>query len=138
MDRLRTIKSHNAEERVRNFLKGLGFTETMMDKPTREFSGGWRTRISLAAALFVNPNILMLDEPTNHLDLEATIWLTDYLLNYNGTLIVVSHDRQFLNDTVNNIIMFRNKKLEYYRGNYDKYEEQLALNVATQVNIYRK
>lgn len=136
--RLREIQGYNAEERAKNILKGLNFTEEMMQMPTKQFSGGWRRRISLAAGLFVNPSMLMLDEPTNHLDLEATIWLTEYLLNYNGTIIVISHDREFLNSTVNNIITFRNKKLKYYKGDYDQYQEQLAIEIATQNNLYKK
>jgi len=94
----------------------------MQQKKTKEFSGGWRMRISLARALFVQPDLLLLDEPTNHLDLDAVIWLECYLRKYKKTLLLCSHDRDFLNGTVTDIIVIKEKKLVYFKGNYDSYE----------------
>jgi len=123
--RLRAIGAHSAEARASAILAGLQFTPEMQKKKTSEFSGGWRMRISLARALFVLPDLLLLDEPTNHLDLDAVIWLEAYLKKYKKTLLLVSHDRDFLNGTVNDIICLREQKLEYYKGNYDSYEKGL-------------
>mgnify|MGYP003706598959 CR=1 FL=1 len=94
----------------------------MQKSSTDSLSGGWRMRVALAGALFIQPDILMLDEPTNHLDLEAVLWLEQYLLSYPHTILLVSHDRAFLNEVCNDIIRFADLKLTYYRGNYDIYE----------------
>jgi len=118
-DRLREINAYTAEQRASILLSGLGFTEQMKAKQTQNFSGGWRMRISLARALFLKPDLLLLDEPTNHLDLDACIWLEEYLRKWNKTLIVVSHDREFLNWVTTDIIHLTHKKLDYYRGNYE-------------------
>jgi len=121
--RLRAIGAHSAEARASAILAGLQFTPEMQKKKTKEFSGGWRMRISLARALFVLPDLLLLDEPTNHLDLDAVIWLEAYLKRYKKTLLLVSHDRDFLNGVVTDIICVKDKKLVYYKGNYDSYEK---------------
>jgi len=118
-DRLRDIRAYTAESRASAILSGLGFTEKMKKKETQQFSGGWRMRISLARALFLTPDLLLLDEPSNHLDLDACIWLEEYLRKWKNTLIVVSHDRDFLNWIVTDIIHLTHKKLDYYKGNYD-------------------
>jgi ATPase subunit of ABC transporter with duplicated ATPase domains len=120
--RLRAIGAHTAEARAAGILAGLQFTPVMQKKKTKEFSGGWRMRIALARALFVQPTLLLLDEPTNHLDLDASIWLETYLRKYKKTLLLVSHDRDFLNNIVTDIIDLRSKKLNYYKGDYDNYE----------------
>jgi len=120
--RLRTIGAHSAEARASSILAGLQFTTEMQKRRTKEFSGGWRMRIALARALFVLPDLLLLDEPTNHLDLDAVIWLEAYLKRYKKTLLLVSHDRNFLNGVVTDIICLSDQKLIYYKGNYDSYE----------------
>lgn len=121
--RLEAIDAHSAEARASSILAGLGFTSDMQAAPTKEFSGGWRMRIALARALFIQPDLLLLDEPTNHLDLFACLWLENYLINWSKTLIIVSHQRDFLNAVATDIIHLHNKSLEYYRGNYDQYEK---------------
>lgn len=114
-----SIGADKDEGFVRRVLSGLGFKKDEQDRPTLEFSGGWRMRVSLAKALYMKPKLLLLDEPTNHLDLNATIWLTDYLSGYKGTLIVVSHDRKFLNEVCTDIIHLSQQRLAYYKGGYD-------------------
>eukprot|EP01127_Copromyxa_protea_P006954 TRINITY_DN16889_c0_g1_i1.p1 TRINITY_DN16889_c0_g1~~TRINITY_DN16889_c0_g1_i1.p1 ORF type:complete len:592 (+),score=121.98 TRINITY_DN16889_c0_g1_i1:112-1776(+) len=119
--RLDDLDPLTAPTRAGKILSGLGFTPQMQETPTRDFSGGWRMRISLARALFVAPDLLLLDEPTNHLDLEACIWLEEYLKNYNRILVIISHSQDFLNGVCTNIIHLHNAKLTYYGGNYDTY-----------------
>ncbi|KAL0477300.1 hypothetical protein AKO1_005406 [Acrasis kona] len=121
-ERMDQIDAHSAEARAASILNGLQFTPEMQRMKTKQFSGGWRMRISLARALFVEPDILLLDEPTNHLDLHAVLWLENYLQNWNKTVIIVSHARRFLNDVVTDIIHFHDKQLQYYRGDYDTFE----------------
>lgn len=103
-DELRAIGADQAEPKARRLLAGLGFTREMQDRPTNKFSGGWRMRVSLARALFIEPTLLMLDEPTNHLDLNAVIWLDNYLQNWKKTLLIVSHDQSFLDNVCTDII----------------------------------
>lgn len=129
---------HKAEPKARKILSGLGFTLEMMERPTKHFSGGWRMRISLARALFVEPTLLLLDEPTNHLDLNAVLWLDEYLQNWKNTLMVVSHDQDFLHSVVTDIISIEDRKLEYYRGNYDTYKAQKAQNFEKRVKAYKQ
>jgi ATP-binding cassette, subfamily F, member 1 len=122
LDELNAIRADRDESIIRYILHGLGFEGGDQDRPTSEFSGGWRMRISLARALYLKPKLLLLDEPTNHLDLNATIWLTSYLCNsWKNTLMVVSHDKNFINDVCDNVIHLHRQKLKYYRGNYDNY-----------------
>ncbi|XP_038044570.1 ATP-binding cassette sub-family F member 2-like [Patiria miniata] len=120
-ERLDEMDSDNAEVKAARILHGLGFTHDMMHTKTRDFSGGWRMRISLARALFVKPHMLLLDEPTNHLDLEACVWLEEELKNYTRILVLISHSQDFLNGVCTNIIHMHLGKLNYYSGNYDSY-----------------
>lgn len=122
-DQLKQIGAYSAEARAAGILSGLAFTPEMQLMPTKEFSGGWRMRIALACALFVQPTLLLLDEPTNHLDLDAVIWLEAYLRKYKKTLIVCSHDREFLNAIVTDILVIDELKLHHFKGNYDAYEQ---------------
>ncbi|KAF7120092.1 hypothetical protein RHSIM_Rhsim13G0098900 [Rhododendron simsii] len=120
-ERLEAMDASTAEKRAAEILFGLGFNQKMQEKKTRDFSGGWRMRIALARALFMNPTILLLDEPTNHLDLEACVWLEETLKNFESILVVVSHSQDFLNGVCTNIIHMQSKKLKIYTGNYDQY-----------------
>ncbi|KAI3817151.1 hypothetical protein L1987_10940 [Smallanthus sonchifolius] len=121
-EKLQIMGSDAAEAQASKILAGLGFTKAMQTRATRSFSGGWRMRISLARALFVQPTLLLLDEPTNHLDLRAVLWLEEYLCRWKKTLVVVSHDRDFLNTVCNEIIHLHDLKLHMYRGNFDDFE----------------
>ncbi|UCH76251.1 MAG: ABC-F family ATP-binding cassette domain-containing protein [Rhodospirillales bacterium] len=121
-DRLADIDAHRAEPRAAAILAGLGFNESAQARPVDDFSGGWRMRIALAAALFAAPDLLLLDEPTNHLDLEATIWLEGFLAGYPHTLLLVSHDRDVLNRAVDGILHLEQTRLSYFRGGYDTFE----------------
>jgi len=134
--RLQVLGSDSAEARASMILSGLQFTPEMQRGPTSALSGGWRMRVSLAAALFIEPDLLMLDEPTNHLDLEAVLWLESYLVEYKHTLIIVSHDRGFLNEVCTDIIEFDKRKLNYYKGNYDQYVKTADDNVKNQMRNY--
>ncbi len=102
-------------------LAGLGFRKEDWTRQTEEFSGGWQMRIALAKLLLQQPNLLLLDEPTNHLDLEARNWLEEYLTNYPNAFVLISHDRYFLDVTVNKIVEIWNKRIHLYPGNYEKY-----------------
>ncbi|CAI2355383.1 unnamed protein product [Caenorhabditis sp. 36 PRJEB53466] len=125
-EELRDIGAESAEPRARRILAGLGFSKEMQEKPCTDFSGGWRMRISLARALFLEPTLLMLDEPTNHLDLNAVIWLDNYLQTWKKTLLIVSHDQGFLDSVCTDVIHLDNQKLHYYRGNYTLFKKQYA------------
>ncbi|CEG49246.1 atp-binding cassette sub-family f member 1 [Plasmopara halstedii] len=122
-----------AEARARRILFGLGFDSAMQEKVTKDFSGGWRMRISLAKALYVEPTLLMLDEPTNHLDLNAVIWLDDYLQKWKKTLLVVSHDADFLNSVCSEVLHLENKKIAHYKGNYDMFPSGKSSKKATEI-----
>ncbi len=124
--RLADIDAHSAPSRAAAILSGLGFSTADQARPCHEFSGGWRMRVALAATLFAAPDLLLLDEPTNYLDLEGTLWLEDHLANYPRTVIVVSHDRDLLDTSVNQILHLDRGKLALYRGGYSRFEEQRA------------
>lgn len=118
---LYVVAGFQAETRAACILSGLGFEQDMMSMPTKSFSGGWRMRISLAQALFVSPDLLLLDEPTNHLDVFACTWLEQFLNAWEKTVIIVSHDRGFLNRVTRNTIFLHRQRLWYYGGSYDTY-----------------
>ncbi len=128
--RLADIEAHRAPARAAAILAGLGFDTTQQARPCRDFSGGWRMRVALAAVLFAVPDLLLLDEPTNHLDLEATLWLENFLVNYPRTLLLVSHDRDLLNKVVDKIIHLEDNKLTIYTGGYDRFEQTRAERLA--------
>ena len=122
--RLADIDAHSAESRAATILSGLGFDEAAQHRPASSFSGGWRMRVALAAVLFSEPDLLLLDEPTNYLDLEGTLWLENYVAKYPHTVLLISHDRDLLNRSVNSIVHLDNKKLTFWRGGYDQFERQ--------------
>lgn len=137
-EELRAIGADSAEPRARRILAGLGFTKEMQGRATNQFSGGWRMRISLARALFMEPTLLMLDEPTNHLDLNAVIWLDNYLQAWKKTLLIVSHDQSFLDNICTDIIHLDIQKLFYYKGNYTQFKKMLEQKRKEQMKEYEK
>ncbi len=129
-DRLLAIDAYTADARAARVLLGLGFDEEMQVRPLHSFSGGWKMRVALAALLFSEPDVLLLDEPSNHLDLEATLWLENFLKSYPGTLVVISHERDLLNNVVDTIAHLEGGKLTLYAGGYDSFERQRAERAA--------
>jgi len=125
--RLVDIDAHSAPARAASILSGLGFSAGDQARPVAEFSGGWRMRVALAATLFAAPDLLLLDEPTNYLDLEGTLWLEDHLAHYPRTVVVISHDRDLLDTSVDQILHLERGKLTLYRGSYSSFEEQRAM-----------
>ncbi len=123
-ERLNAIDAHGAPARASRILAGLGFPEEQQHRPLDSFSGGWRMRVALAALLFSEPDLLLLDEPSNHLDLEAAVWLESFLKSYRGSLIVVSHERDLLNNVTDHILHVQQGALTLYRGNYDSFARQ--------------
>ncbi|KAH0975077.1 hypothetical protein GBA52_016976 [Prunus armeniaca] len=134
--RLEFIDADSAESRAASILAGLSFSPEMQRKATKAFSGGWRMRIALARALFIEPDLLLLDEPTNHLDLHAVLWLETYLVKWPKTCIVVSHAREFLNTVVTDILHLHGQKLNAYKGNYDIYERTRIEQVKNQQKAF--
>ncbi|KAE8674579.1 ATP-binding cassette sub-family F member 2 [Hibiscus syriacus] len=136
-ERLDALDAATAEKRAAEILFGLGFDKMMQAKKTQDFSGGWRMRIALARALFINPTILLLDEPTNHLDLEACVWLEENLKKFDRILVVISHSQDFLNGVCTNIIHMQSKTLKLYTGNYDQYVQTRSELEENQMKQYK-
>ena len=136
--RLQEIEGYSARARAAALLAGLGFTEDGMIQPVASFSGGWRMRLNLAQALIARSDLLLLDEPTNHLDLDAIVWLERWLASYRGTLLLVSHDRDFLDGCVTHIAHIAAQRLTLYTGNYSAFEEQRAAQLAVHQAMFEK
>ena len=132
------IGGYQANSRGASLLAGLGFTDAQMAQPVATFSGGWRMRLNLAQALMCRSDLLLLDEPTNHLDLDAVMWLEDWLAGYPGTLLLITHDRDFLDAVVTTIVHLDNQKLIEYGGNYSTFERTRAMQLALQGSAYIK
>jgi len=132
------IGGYTARARAGQLLNGLGFTEAEQNKPVADFSGGWRMRLNLAQALMCRSDLLLLDEPTNHLDLDALLWFEQWLANYSGTLLLISHDRDFLDNVVQHIAHFEQQNIKLYTGNYASFERQRAEQLALQQASYAK
>ncbi|TVQ27568.1 MAG: ATP-binding cassette domain-containing protein, partial [Wenzhouxiangella sp.] len=130
--RLDDADGYTARARAASLLDGLGFAASEHDKPVGEFSGGWRIRLSLARALMCPSDLLLLDEPTNHLDLETVLWLEDWLKRYAGTLILISHDRDFLDNVVERVLHIEHRQLHTYSGGYSDFERQRAERLVRQ------
>ncbi|GAC17940.1 ATP-binding cassette domain-containing protein [Paraglaciecola arctica] len=135
---LEHVGAYDIDSRAATILAGLGFANAVMKNPVSAFSGGWRMRLNLAQALLCHSDLLLLDEPTNHLDLDAVIWLEKWLQRYTGTLMLISHDKSFLDSTVNEIISVEQQQLVSYTGNYDAYEKQRAERLRLQSLQYSK
>ncbi|SQF93537.1 ABC transporter ATP-binding protein [Paucimonas lemoignei] len=135
---LDSADGYTADARARKLLAGLGFTNEQMDKPVADFSGGWRMRLNLAQALMCPSDLLLLDEPTNHLDLDAILWLEDWLKSYPGTLLLISHDRDFLDAVVDHVAHVEQRKITLYRGGYSAFERARAERLAQQQQAYDK
>ena len=136
--RMQDIGGWSARARAAALLSGLGFSDADFSRPVREFSGGWRMRLNLAQALVSRADLLLLDEPTNHLDLDAVVWLEQWLSDYRGTLLVVSHDRDFLDGCVTHIAHIQSAKLTLYTGNYSAFEDARAAQLAAQQANFEK
>lgn len=132
------IGGYTARPRAAALLHGLGFSDADMARPVADFSGGWRVRLNLARALMCRSDLLLLDEPTNHLDLDAVIWLENWLKDYRGTLLMISHDRDFLDAVVNHIAHIEQQQLTLYRGGYSDFERQRAEKLAQQQSLYER
>ena len=132
------IGGYDARSRAGRLMHGLGFNSEDEERPVRAFSGGWRVRLNVAKALMCRSDLLLLDEPTNHLDLDAVIWLEEWLRNYQGTLLMIAHDREFLDRTVNRIIHLEHGEAHAYSGNYSAFEEQRAAQLAQQQSMYER
>lgn len=136
--KIETIGGYSIRARASELLDGLGFSQEQMSWNLTQFSGGWRMRLNLAQALICRSDLLLLDEPTNHLDLDAVMWLERWLQSYPGTLILISHDRDFLDPIINRIIHIENQKLNEYTGNYSSFENQRAQKMLQQQAMYQK
>ncbi|ACT14862.1 MULTISPECIES: ABC transporter ATP-binding protein [Pectobacterium] len=134
--KLDAIQAWTIQARASSLLNGLGFSQSQLQQPVSAFSGGWRMRLNLAQALICRSDLLLLDEPTNHLDLDAVIWLEKWLKNYAGTLVLISHDRDFLDPVVTKILHIEQQSLNEYTGNYSSFERQRATRLAQQQSLY--
>jgi ATP-binding cassette, subfamily F, member 3 len=136
--KLADIEGYSAKARAAALLNGLGFSQADLARPVSDFSGGWRVRLNLARALMCRSDLLLLDEPTNHLDLDAVYWLESWLRDYRGTLLLISHDRDFLDAVVNNILHIEQQRITLYKGGYSDFERQRSEKLALQQAMYEK
>jgi ATP-binding cassette subfamily F protein 3 len=136
--RYAALGGYDARSRAGRLMHGLGFSVSEESRPVRTFSGGWRVRLNLAQALMCRSDLLLLDEPTNHLDLDAVLWLEQWLASYTGTLLMIAHDREFLDRTVGRIVHIENGTARIYTGNYSAFEEQRAAQLAQQQTMYER
>src|SRR5205085_9625878 len=136
--RFEAIDGYSARARAGKLLSGLGFVSARHDDAVASFSGGWRMRLNLAQALMTRSDLLLLDEPTNHLDLDAVLWLEDWLQRYPGTLLLITHDRDFLDAVASTIVHLDSLKLRMYAGNYSDFERERAATLALQQATYDK
>ncbi len=130
------LDGYDVEHKSEDVLHGLGFKQEDLSRPYKQFSGGWRMRVLLAKMILMKPDLLMLDEPTNHLDLPSIEWLEKYLLHYQGAVIIVSHDKYFLNRMVNKIVELYQRKLHIYSGNYEYYQQEKEIRVDLQQRAF--
>ncbi|HRN48994.1 MAG TPA: ATP-binding cassette domain-containing protein [Niabella sp.] len=133
---LETLGGYNIHHKTEEVLQGLGFANSDLKRPYKEFSGGWRMRVLLAKMILAQPDLLLLDEPTNHLDLPSIEWLEKYLQHYQGAVVIVSHDKYFLNRMVTKIVELYQKELHIYNGNFDFYEKEKAIRIDLQQKAY--
>src|SRR5689334_18149774 len=133
---LETLGGYNIHHRTEEVLQGLGFPNADLQRPYKEFSGGWRMRVLLAKMILAQPDLLLLDEPTNHLDLPSIEWLEKYLLHYQGSVVIVSHDKIFLNRMVNKIVELYQRQLHIYTGDYDFYEQEKTIRIEMQQKAF--
>lgn len=133
---LDNIGGYSARARAEQLLAGLGFKQADFNSPLASFSGGWRIRLNLARALMTRSDLLLLDEPTNHLDLDAIVWLSNWIKQYRGALLLISHDREFLDETVDVIALLERQRVELFSGNYSQFERQKAARLAQQQSLY--
>jgi len=136
--KMEEIQGYAGKSKAAKLLNGLGFTQQQFSHAVSSFSGGWQMRLNLARALMCRSDILLLDEPTNHLDLDTVLWLEDYLKNYAGTLLLISHDRDFLDSVINQVLHIANQKINLYNGNYSSYENYRAEQIALQQAGFEK
>ena len=136
--RLSDINAYSAEARASSILNGLGFSKEDLIRPCSSFSGGWRMRVALASVLFSNPELLLLDEPTNYLDFEGSVWLENYLQRFKNTALVISHDRNLLNKSVTSILHLSQKKLIFYNGNYDFFDNERRVQLEQKISQKNK
>jgi ATP-binding cassette subfamily F protein 3 len=132
------MDGHSATAKAEQLMIGLGFSQEDLQKTVKDFSGGWRVRLNLARTLMQPSDLLLLDEPTNHLDLDAIVWLADWIKSFKGALILISHDREFLDECVNTIAHIHRQAIELYTGNYSQFEEVKALRLAEQAATFKK
>ena len=135
-ERFETLGGYSIQSQAEEILEGLGFKTEHLERPLQEFSGGWRMRVMLAKLLLQNPSLLLLDEPTNHLDLPTIQWIENYIHNYEGAIILVSHDRQFINNAATSIVEVSHRQLNLYAGNYDFYLKEKKLRAELQQSAY--
>ena len=137
-EQLDTIDGYTARARAEQLMVGLGFSSPEFTRPLSSFSGGWRIRLNLAQTLMTPSDLLLLDEPTNHLDLDAIIWLSEWIKNFQGTLLLISHDREFLDECINHIAYLHHQTIEVFTGNYSAFEKIKAARLALQQSSYEK